>query len=102
MQRGQPKPAHYRGRYHVQARQVREAAKANPFTPCWRCGLTLAQHPRHKTGRPPFWTAGHIITGDPRSDLAPEVSVCNIGHGASIGGRIIAARKRERRTALTW
>lgn len=95
------KPAHYAGSYHVQARKVREAAKADPFTRCWRCGKTLAQHPRHKTGRLPHWTAGHVISGMPGGPLAPEASTCNYTAGARLGNRRQRAAQVTR-TPLTW
>ena len=76
------KPAHYRGSYHVRARNIRAAANANPNTRCWRCGRTLAQHPPHHNGNPAKWTAGHLRDGDPTSPLAPEASTCNYSAGA--------------------
>ena len=78
------KPPHYQGTYHVRARHIREAANNNPLTTCWRCGRTLQQHPPHKNGKPPKWTAGHIIDSDPTSPLAPEASTCNYTAGAHL------------------
>jgi hypothetical protein len=97
------KAAHHRGDFQRAGDKAKARAYADPSWPCWRCGRTLAQHPRHKTGRPPSWHYGH--TAGPTSPRLPEVSTCNVRDGASIGGRIIAARKRRakvRRTALTW
>ena len=94
------KPAHYRGTYHVEARQVREAAYANPSTRCWRCGLTLAEHPRHKTGRPAHWTAGHLVDGQPGGPLLPEASTCNYAAGAGQGNR--RRRKPQPNVSRSW
>lgn len=95
MYEGQPvKPLHYQGRYHVQARHVRQAANNNPNTRCWRCGLTLQQHAPHKSGQPAKWTAGHLIDSDPTSPLLPEASTCNYKAGARHGN--------AQRTDLTW
>jgi hypothetical protein len=79
--------------YRRSSRAIVLAARRNPLTHCWRCGLTLAEHPRHHTGARPFWTAGHLIDSDPRSPLAPEASTCNY----PAGGRLGNARKRARR-----
>jgi hypothetical protein len=75
------KPAHHRGTHQVRARRVTDQAKADPNAQCWRCGLTLSAHPSHRDGRPPFWTAGHIIDGLKDGPLAPEASVCNFAAG---------------------
>lgn len=88
--RPKPKPAHYKNGYDTRARQVREAAAANPGTLCWRCGKTLAQHPPHKNGKPARWQAGHVNQGEIGGLLLPEASTCNTGHGARLG----AARSR--------
>jgi hypothetical protein len=96
-----PKPAHHRGTYHATAAKVRAAANADPFTRCWRCGRTLRQHPRHKTGRLPYWTAGHLIDSQVDGPLLPEASTCNSGAGASLGGRRLAAKTRRRNTTVT-
>ena len=95
------KPAHYRGGYHVAARRVRDAAKADPTTCCWRCGRTLDMHPPHKTGKPPTWTAGHVIDGDPASPLRPEASTCNYRAGAIAGNRKRRQQQRPRRTSTS-
>lgn len=79
------KPAHYKGTYHVRSRALVKAAKANPNTRCWRCGLTLPEHDPHKTGRAAYWTAGHVRDGDPLSPLLPEASTCNYRAGAQLG-----------------
>jgi len=91
------KPPHYRGGYHRQAAQLRAAAYANPSTRCWRCKLTLAEHPPHRDGKPARWTAGHVIDGQPGGPLLPEASTCNYSAGGTLGNR-----KRPRRTRLTW
>jgi hypothetical protein len=57
-----------------------------PWTTCWRCGKTLQEHPRHKSGRPAWWETGHLVDGDPRSPLALEASVCNRSEGGRVGG----------------
>lgn len=79
------KKAHYRGRYHVLSRVVRERARADPRTRCWRCGKTLGEHGAHRNGRRAFWTAGHVIDGDPNSPLLPEASTCNLSAGGRLG-----------------
>jgi len=91
-----PKPPHRTGDYHVRSRLVREAAYADPDTRCWRCGRTLDQHPPHKTGKPPHWTAGHVRDGDPTSPLLAEASTCNYAAGARLGNR------RRRHRSLRW
>ena len=93
------KPPHYRGSYHVEARKVRQRAAADPTTECWRCGRTLDQHPAHRNGAPPRWTAGHLLDGVPGSPLAPEASTCNYSAGAKLGAN---RRHRGQRTELTW
>lgn len=100
------KAAHHRGTYHVRAAKVRAAAYADPFTRCWRCGLTLrAIRIRHPRAR---WTAGHVIAGQVDGELRPECSPCNYGHGAAMGNRRrgrrtgLAPMQPEPRTRLTW
>ena len=78
------KPPHHAGGYHVQARQVRDAANANPDTRCWRCGLTLAEHRPHRNGKPATWTAGHVIDGQVGGVLLPEASTCNAKAGRAM------------------
>ena len=75
-------PAHRRGDYTRRAKVVRDAAYANPLTLCWRCGRTLAMHPKGDR-----WDAGHVLDGNPLSALAPEASSCNRSAGASLGNR---------------
>jgi hypothetical protein len=82
-----PKAAHHRGSYQVRARAVVQAARANPNTRCWRCGLTLAQHAAHHNGRRPTWQAGHLIDGQINGALRPEASTCNTSAGATLGNR---------------
>lgn len=81
--------------YPRRAKAITDAAKRNPLAVCWRCQRTLAQHPPHKTGRPPTWHAGHIHDGDPRSPLAAEASTCN----QQQGGRTTGHRTRLERTS---
>jgi hypothetical protein len=78
------KPAHYRGTYHVRSRALLTAANANPATVCWRCGRTLDQHPAHRNGKRPWWTAGHVIPGEVNGELQPEASTCNYRHGGRL------------------
>ena len=92
---------HHRGTFQRRADKIRAAAYADPYTKCWRCGRTLAQHPRHKTGRPPTWQAGHVLTGVVDGPLAPEASTCNTTHGGRLGGQRAAANKRARRNTAT-
>lgn len=90
---GRPGRAHHQGSYHRRAAVVRARAYADPTTRCWRCGLTLAEHPRHKAGTPARWTAGHVIDGQVDGPLAPEASTCNASAGATYGNA-----KREPRS----
>jgi hypothetical protein len=87
------KPAHYAGSYHVQARQIRTQAYANPLTRCWRCGLTLPQI--HQAKPRAKWTAGHLVDGQTGGPLAPECSPCNYAAGARL-------RNQRRRSPLAW
>ena len=91
-----PKPAHYRGSYETRARAIRRAAHMNPNTRCWRCGRTLAEHPPTRTGKPPTWTAGHILDSNPNSPLAAEANVCNYAAGADL------RNKGPVNTTRTW
>ena len=93
-----PKPVHRRGSYQRDAAIVRARAYANPDTRCWRCGKTLAEHPRHKTGRAPTWQAGHVDDGVPGSELRPEVSTCNVTAGARLG----RSRQLGNRRTTDW
>jgi hypothetical protein len=88
------KAPHHRGDHQVRARRVVDTAKRDPSTLCWRCHRTLAAHPRHKTGRPAFWTAGH--TGRTPRELAPEASTCNFDHGAHLGAQRLKAKVQVR------
>lgn len=92
-------PLHRRGTYHVQSRRIREAARANPDTRCWRCGLTIAEHDPHLNGRAAFWTAGHLVDGQPGGPLAAEASTCNYRAGNAIArarrlNPLVATRRR--------
>lgn len=93
-----PKPLHRRGSYQRQARTVRARAYANPDTRCWRCGKTLAEHPRHKTGRAPTWQAGHVNDGQIGGPLEPEASTCNVTAGARLG----RSRQLGNRRTTDW
>lgn len=94
------KPAHHRGSFHVQARQVRLAAYSSSATRCWRCGLTLveiqAKYPKRKV----TWQAGHLHDGLPGGALAPECSPCNLSNGARHGNQLRA--QRATKTSRTW
>lgn len=79
---GRTKGPHHRGTYHRRSLAIVTAARSNPATRCWRCGRTLTEHPPHHNGRPPFWTAGHIIDGQVNGELRPEASTCNYSAGA--------------------
>jgi hypothetical protein len=65
---------HYQGDYKARARQVRADANADSSTLCIRCGNPA------RDGDP--WTAGHVVPGDPTSDIGPEHASCNYGAGA--------------------
>jgi hypothetical protein len=75
---------HYGGNYAVRAKAVTDAAKANPFTTCWRCGRTLAEARALAPGKRVFWTAGHTIDGDPFCPLLAECSPCNFRAGQAL------------------
>lgn len=75
---------HYGGNYKPRARQVRDAANANPATVCWRCGRTLAQVRTAFPKRRVTWDAGHTIDGDPHCPLLAECSPCNRGAGQAL------------------
>lgn len=77
--------AHHHGDYQRRARLVTAAANADPTTVCWRCGRPLDAHAAHRNGRRPWWTAGHVVDGDPTSMLLPEASTCNFAAGGRIG-----------------
>lgn len=63
----------YRGTFKRRAKQVRDAAYADPRTQCWRCGgLARPDDP---------WQAGHVRDGDPYSPLAAEHRSCNARAG---------------------
>jgi hypothetical protein len=79
--------AHYRNGYRKLADMVKAAAYADPSTPCARCGLTLAEHPPTKSGKPPSWDAGHVVDGEIGGRLRPEVASCNRSAGARAGNR---------------
>ncbi len=85
---------HYRGSYAREAAEVRRRANADPSTRCQRCGLTLAEHRPHRSGRPATWDAGHVHDGQVGGPLGPEVSTCNRSAGAAEGNR----RRRGFRT----
>jgi len=90
------RPRHHAGTFHTSSAAVRQLANANPGTVCWRCGLTIDQHPPHHDGRRPTWTGGHTIDGwidappwyevtrrpPPGPWIAPEASTCNYAAGA--------------------
>lgn len=88
--------AHHRDpRFTKASRLVKAAAYRDPHAICWRCGLTLAQHPPHVDGKPQRWHGGHTIDGElgpPWLDvrrrppvgfafIAPEASRCNVVAG---------------------
>lgn len=77
--------SHYTGTYQARARHVRDAAYADPTTPCWRCGRTLAQHriphPTLPWTPTPRWHAGHTIDANSNAPLAPEANCCNTTAG---------------------
>lgn len=81
------KSAHHRGNFDLRSTALRAAAYANPHTRCWRCGLTLTEHPPHRNGKPARWTAGHIVDGQIGGELRPEASTCNYSAGATAGNR---------------
>lgn len=92
---GQRKPWHS-GSFNRQARQMNQAAAADPTCTCWRDGLTLDQHPPGQR-----WTCGHVedpalyaLHPSPHARYidgrlcAPEVSRCNYSNGATTGNTL--------------
>ena len=67
---------HYKHGWNRIAKQVRDAAYADPSTRCRRCGLTLADKPGDT------WDAGHPDPGD--TGIAPEHSSCNRSAGSKL------------------
>jgi hypothetical protein len=94
------KAPHHRGTYHRRSLALVAAAYANPDTRCGRCGRTLSQHPPTRTGRPPRWSAGHIIDGQVDGPLRPEVLSCNSRAGQALS--TIAQRRRIIGTSTSW
>ena len=92
------KPPHRRGSYQRDARRVVAAANADPTTRCRRCGLTLAEHAPHKTGRPATWQAVHVNDGQIGGPLEPEASTCNVTAGARLG----RSRQLGNRRTTDW
>lgn len=92
----------YRGRWKTDTRRLLRIWTANPNTRCWRCTLTLDQHPPHKNGRRPWWTRGHIRDSDPTSPTAPEASTCNYTAGAQHGNRLRRRTTRNEPTSRNW
>lgn len=102
--------AHYRGRYDRHRRLLLDLAATHRDAICWRDGLTLAQHPPHRDGKPATWTAGHTVDGDPGavpwvkvhavpppgSWLALEASTCNYANGARRKNKIKANPQSRR------
>lgn len=96
--------SHHRGRYTIYRKQLLQAAALSSFAVCWRDGLTLDQHPPHRNGNRPTWTAGHTVDGDPNAQpwldptrppppgswLALEASTCNYANGAHRTNRLRA------------
>jgi hypothetical protein len=80
----------YRGSYPRRSKAVREAAKANPNTRCWRCGKTYAEALRMWGPVKAAWQAGHVVDSHPGSPLAPEHAKCN----EAAGGRLGNARRQ--------
>ena len=88
---------HHAGRYRVVRDRLVALGNATHGAVCWRDGLTLAQHPPHKDGKPARWTGGHTIDGSTHWTawwqvtsippaggdwLALEASTCNSANGA--------------------
>jgi len=80
--------AHHKGTFQRRSQLVRDAANADPFTRCWRCG-ELA-----RPGDP--WQAGHLVDGAMNSPLAAEHRSCN----ARAGQKLMA--RRYLRTSRAW
>lgn len=76
-----PRDPHYAGDYQTRRDRIVTAAKADPDTRCYHCGLRLDEHGPTKAGNPPTWSAEHIIPHDRLSALAPSVLSCNARAG---------------------
>lgn len=76
--------------YRRRAKQVRDAANADPLTRCWVCNRTKAEHGS-------TWEAGHVIDGHPHSELRAECKPCNASKGARRGNQM-----RNQGTTRTW
>ena len=72
---------HRSAAYQQRAKVVRDAANADPFTRCWVCDRTKAEHGRK-------WHAGHVIDGHPGSQLLAECEPCNTSKGARRGNQM--------------
>lgn len=90
------KPWHA-GTFHQQSAKVRAAAKADPFTRCWRCRNTIDQCKPHRNGKPAHWTAGHLNDSEIGGPLLPECSTCAASSGARYGNRLRGARSAARK-----
>lgn len=88
------KPWHRDRRFVRQGQLIREAAYRDPTTMCWRCGLTLTEA-RTQRGDHIRWDCGHVIDGDPNSELRAEHSDCNRSAGARRGNA-------KRSTGYDW
>lgn len=75
--------SHYTGSYATRAKRVRDAANSDPFTRCWRCGLTMAE--KRKTVPNETWDAGHTVDGNSAMPLMAEHASCNRAAGATAG-----------------
>lgn len=82
--------AHYQGNYNTLAKQVRQAANADPTTRCWRCGEL------RRAGDP--WQAGHLIDGLEGGPLRAEHRSCNTRAGAQLGNK----RRKPLQTTRDW
>ena len=79
------------GTYHRRSMKVRQAARTDPTTKCWRCGRTYAEAVRLWGQKGAAWQAGHVIDSNPRSPLAPEHARCN----TAAGGKLRWQRRRK-------
>lgn len=78
------------------ARQVTDAAYANPEYRCPTCHNTLDKcgprgDGRNANGSPCTWDGGHRKHGDPRFGYHAQCSHCNRSEGATMGN----ANRRE-------
>ena len=93
--------AHHGPTHDRMARAFKAIATANPLARCVLCHRTLAELPAHRTGRRPWWVAGHRrpgVVAHSLDDYQLECSHCSAREGA----RRTADAARPNRVTRTW